>query len=81
MRINQSGASAAYLSAAVSKVSRFHAATILMLVAFDGLTLSPCYWPALATRDGTAGSALQIIFSFEPRSDLLDHFATIGVVH
>jgi hypothetical protein len=41
MRINQSGASAAYLSAAVSKVSRFHAATILMLVAFDGLTLSP----------------------------------------
>ena len=25
------------------KVSLFHAATILVLVAFDGLTFSPCY--------------------------------------
>src|SRR5258708_7118273 len=30
---------------------------------------------------GTARSAFQIIFNFEPRSDLLDHFATIGVVY
>jgi hypothetical protein len=29
---------------------------------------------------GTGRSALQIIFGFEPRSDLLDHFATFGVV-
>jgi hypothetical protein len=61
-------------------VSRYHSSTpppSLMLVGFDSL---PCYWPALATREGTARSALQIIFSFEPRSDLLDHFATIGVV-
>jgi hypothetical protein len=29
---------------------------------------------------GPARSALQVIFPFEPRSDLLDHFATIGVV-
>lgn len=29
----------------------------------------------------TGGQPLQIIFSFEPRSDLLDHFATIGVVY
>jgi hypothetical protein len=27
------------------------------------------------------GSALQIIFSFEPSSDLLDHFTTIGIVY
>jgi hypothetical protein len=26
-------------------------------------------------------SALQVIFSFEPRSDLLHHFATIGIVY
>jgi hypothetical protein len=31
-------------------------------------------------RDGHEQLALQIIFSFEPRSDLLDHFATFGVV-
>ena len=31
--------------------------------------------------DMSARSALQIIFSFKPRSDLLDHFATIGVVY
>jgi hypothetical protein len=30
---------------------------------------------------GPARSALQVIFPFEPRSDLLDHFATIGVVY
>jgi hypothetical protein len=32
-------------------------------------------------RDGTASSAFQIIFSFEARSDLLDHFTTIGIVY
>jgi hypothetical protein len=26
-------------------------------------------------------SALQVIFTFEPRSDLLHHFATIGIVY
>jgi hypothetical protein len=26
-------------------------------------------------------SVLQIIFSFEPRNDLFDHLATIGVVY
>jgi hypothetical protein len=30
---------------------------------------------------GPAKSSFQVIFPFEPRSDLLDHFATIGVVY
>ena len=70
-----------YSRAVSSDFTFYNATTALMLVGFDSLTLSPCYWPALVTREGTASSALQIIFSFEPRSDLLDHFATIGVVY
>src|SRR6266566_7909159 len=32
-------------------------------------------------HEDTAKSALQVIFTFEPRSDLFDHFATISVVY
>src|ERR1700722_1418695 len=35
----------------------------------------------LATREGPARLTLQVILPFEPRSDLLDHFATISVVY
>ena len=40
------------------------------------LSANPCFGSAREL----AASTLQIIFSFEPRSDLLHHFATIGVV-
>jgi hypothetical protein len=32
-------------------------------------------------KAGQIRSALQVIFSFEPRGDLLDHLAAIGVVY
>src|SRR5207237_1227831 len=35
---------------------------------------------AAARKQQPTISALQIVLSFEPRSDLLDHFATFGVV-
>jgi hypothetical protein len=48
-----------------------------LVVGLNGVTLQRA--SVRVTRDGVT-SALQVIFHFEPRSDLLDHFATVGVV-
>jgi hypothetical protein len=64
-----------------SRMSRF-VATILVVVALEGFTLSSDKIRCQRRRyEGASASALQIIFSFEARSDLLDHLAAIGIVY
>ena len=38
------------------------------------------YTGVVCSVTGDRRSTAQIVLSFEPRSDLLDHFATIGII-
>src|SRR3979409_2337767 len=57
-------------------------ASCIASISRSGRDIERCHLATgqLCDMRGSVRSALQVIFAFEARSDLLDHFTTIGVV-